>query len=162
MTSTEQNRSAGHGYFMLLLGILFLLGAIASLVMGIRTENPMWIISIIGGVLLGVLTLVGLFIVNPNDARVLVLFGVYKGTVRENGFYWTNPFMIKKKITLRARNLNGERIKVNDKLGNPIERSKVEGFEGESIAQWLRESRSDDVHQDGVDADRMMSDVDLG
>jgi len=125
MTSTEQNRSAGNGYFMLFLGILFLLGAIASLVMGIRTENPMWIISIIGGVFLGVLTLVGLFIVNPNDARVLVLFGVYKGTVRENGFYWTNPFMIKKKITLRARNLNGERIKVNDKLGNPIEIAAV-------------------------------------
>ena len=121
MTSTELNRSAGNGYLMLFVGILFLLGAIASLVMGIRTENPMWIITIVGGVLLGALTLIGLFIVNPNDARVLVLFGTYKGTVRENGFYWANPFLVKKKITLRARNLNGDKIKVNDKAGNPIE-----------------------------------------
>jgi regulator of protease activity HflC (stomatin/prohibitin superfamily) len=125
MTSTELNRSAGNGYLMLFVGILFLLGAIASLVMGIRTENPMWIITIVGGVLLGALTLIGLFIVNPNDARVLVLFGTYKGTVRENGFYWANPFLVKKKITLRARNLNGDRIKVNDKTGNPIEIAAV-------------------------------------
>jgi regulator of protease activity HflC (stomatin/prohibitin superfamily) len=125
MTSTELNRSAANGYLMLFVGILFVLGAIAALVTGIRTENPMWIIAIASGVILGVLTLVGLFIVNPNDARVLVLFGVYKGTVRENGFYWTNPFMVKKKITLRARNLNGERLKVNDKIGNPIEIAAV-------------------------------------
>jgi regulator of protease activity HflC (stomatin/prohibitin superfamily) len=110
---------------MLFAGILLILGAIASLVTGVRSENLLWLIPLFTTLLLGILVLVGLFIVNPNDARVLVLFGVYKGTVRENGFYWANPFYVKKKITLRARNLNGEKLKVNDKLGNPIEIAAV-------------------------------------
>jgi regulator of protease activity HflC (stomatin/prohibitin superfamily) len=56
---------------------------------------------------------------------VLVLFGTYKGTVKKNGFCWANPFLSKKKITLRARNLNGDKLKVNDKAGNPIEIAAV-------------------------------------
>jgi regulator of protease activity HflC (stomatin/prohibitin superfamily) len=63
---------------------------------------------------------VGLLVVNPNESAVLVLFGEYKGTIKQNGFFWVNPFLLKKKISLRARNLNREPIKVNDKLGNPI------------------------------------------
>lgn len=62
----------------------------------------------------------GLFQNEPNNARVMVLFGKYKGTVTDNGFFWVNPFYNKKKITLRARNLDVEPIKVNDKVGNPI------------------------------------------
>jgi regulator of protease activity HflC (stomatin/prohibitin superfamily) len=62
----------------------------------------------------------GLMVVNPNESSVLVLFGEYKGTIKSNGFFWINPFYVKKKISLRARNLNREPIKVNDKLGNPI------------------------------------------
>jgi regulator of protease activity HflC (stomatin/prohibitin superfamily) len=58
--------------------------------------------------------------VNPNESAVLVLFGNYSGTIKKNGFYWINPFFIRKKISLRARNLNSEPIKVNDKLGNPV------------------------------------------
>jgi regulator of protease activity HflC (stomatin/prohibitin superfamily) len=64
--------------------------------------------------------LIGFMVVNPNESMVLVLFGSYKGTVKKNGFYWANPFFVKKKISLRARNLNGAPIKVNDKVGNPI------------------------------------------
>ena len=56
---------------------------------------------------------------------MLILFGTYKGTVKKNGFWWANPFLSKKKVTLRARNLNGERLKVNDKAGNPIEIAAV-------------------------------------
>ena len=62
----------------------------------------------------------GFFYVNPNGSRVLVLFGEYKGTVKQNGFFWVNPLYLKKSITLRARNFDSERIKVNDQLGNPI------------------------------------------
>ena len=62
----------------------------------------------------------GFLIVNPNESAVLVLFGSYKGTVRKNGFFWANPFFTKKKISLRARNLDSEPIKVNDKIGNPV------------------------------------------
>ncbi|MGE4287287.1 MAG: SPFH domain-containing protein [Salinivirgaceae bacterium] len=70
-----------------------------------------------------VITLVcfaGLVTVNPNESSVLVLFGKYMGTIKENGFFWTNPLFIKKRISLRARNFDMEPIKVNDKVGNPI------------------------------------------
>lgn len=69
----------------------------------------------------GLFLMPGFFFVNPNSSRVLVLFGKYIGTVKENGFYWVNPFYIKTAISLRARNFDSERVKVNDKVGNPIQ-----------------------------------------
>lgn len=77
------------------------------------------------GVLALFLALPGFFVVQPNQARVLVLFGDYLGSVRQNGFYWANPFAAKKVVSLRAHNHDGGMIKVNDKLGNPIEISAV-------------------------------------
>ena len=79
-------------------------------------RHPAWL-------LLGLIPLVmmiGLFIVNPNQSTVLVLFGKYQGTVKTDGFFWVNPFNVKRKISLRAHNFDNEPIKVNDKLGNPI------------------------------------------
>ncbi len=67
-----------------------------------------------------VLTAIGFTVVDPNQSCVMVLFGAYKGTIKTNGFYWVNPFFVRKKISLRARNFDSETIKVNDKLGNPI------------------------------------------
>ena len=71
-------------------------------------------------VVLVVLTAIGFTVVNPNESAVLILFGSYKGTVKDNGFFWVNPFFIRKKISLRARNFDSEPSKVNDKIGNPI------------------------------------------
>ncbi len=79
------------------------------------------IISIINFILL----LPGLLIINPNEARVLVLFGKYVGSVKSDGFFWVNPLTTKQKISLKARNLNGQQLKVNDLLGNPIEIAAV-------------------------------------
>jgi regulator of protease activity HflC (stomatin/prohibitin superfamily) len=70
---------------------------------------------------IGVLISIGFFILQPNVAGVLLLFGKYVGTVKSEGFWWANPFYTKKKISLRVRNLNSEKIKVNDHAGNPIE-----------------------------------------
>lgn len=76
--------------------------------------------------LIGIVTFIafallfGLVMVNPNESRVLLLFGKYKGTIKANGLYWVNPFFTKKKISLRASNFDSERLKVNDKLGNPV------------------------------------------
>ena len=67
----------------------------------------------------------GFKIVNPNEAIALIFFGKYVGTIKENGFFWVNPFYISKKLSLRARNLNGEKLKVNDGVGNPIEIAAV-------------------------------------
>jgi regulator of protease activity HflC (stomatin/prohibitin superfamily) len=72
-----------------------------------------------------VLVLPGLVIVNPNESKVLTLFGKYVGTVKQDGFFWVNPFTIKKKVSLKAFNLNGQQLKVNDKVGNPIEIAAV-------------------------------------
>ena len=70
----------------------------------------------------------GFKIVNPNEAIALIFFGKYVGTIKENGFFWVNPFYISKKLSLRARNLNGEKLKVNDGVGNPIEIAAVIGW----------------------------------
>jgi regulator of protease activity HflC (stomatin/prohibitin superfamily) len=75
--------------------------------------------------LAGLVLLFGHFTLQPNEARVLTLFGTYVGTVRDSGFFWTNPFMTKTKISLRTRNLESQRLKVNDKRGNPIEIAAV-------------------------------------
>ena len=75
--------------------------------------------------------LIGFFIINPNDAKVLVLFGKYAGTVTENGFYWANPFYGKHRVSLKARTLDGDKIKVNDKLGNQVQRCS--GLKAQSL-----------------------------
>ncbi len=67
----------------------------------------------------------GFIIVNPNESKVLTLFGKYLGTVKMDGFFWVNPLTTKAKLSLRARNLNGQQLKVNDKMGNPIEIAAV-------------------------------------
>jgi regulator of protease activity HflC (stomatin/prohibitin superfamily) len=78
---------------------------------------------LVGG--LGVFLCNGFFTLQPNEARVLILFGAYRGSVRASGWHWTNPLVTKQRISLRARNLNGEKLKVNDKRGNPIEIAAV-------------------------------------
>ncbi|MBB2144571.1 SPFH domain-containing protein [Pedobacter sp. LMG 31464] len=81
-----------------------------------------------GGIILTLdffLVMPGLIIVNPNESKVLTLFGQYVGTVKSDGFFWVNPFTSKSKLSLRARNLNGQQLKVNDKMGNPIEIAAV-------------------------------------
>ena len=123
--SAETTVTARGGFPMLTLGIVLIVAAPVCFASAARTENA--VAGVSGGVLLlaGILVLTGLFTVAPNTARVLLLFGAYKGTVRDNGFHWTNPFMLKKRVSLRAHNLNGERLKVNDKTGNPIEIAAV-------------------------------------
>jgi regulator of protease activity HflC (stomatin/prohibitin superfamily) len=95
---------------------------------------------IVGGILTAVcggILFAGHFTLQPNQARVLILFGAYRGTVRQSGFHWTNPFMTKKLISLRSRNLNGEKLKVNDKRGNPIEIAAVVVWRVEDTTEAL-------------------------
>jgi regulator of protease activity HflC (stomatin/prohibitin superfamily) len=107
------------GYFTAIV-FLLLLGAAAACFI---TEHFGY-----GGAILTfnfVLVLPGLIIVNPNESKVLTLFGKYVGTVKADGFFWVNPLTAKTKLSLRARNLNGQQLKVNDKMGNPIEIAAV-------------------------------------
>ena len=102
-------------------GYLFLLLLLALIVAGILAITNEWHASIIAlSFFTAILISTGFFFINPNSSRVITLFGKYKGTVKDNGFFWANPFFAKKKISLRARNFESDRIKVNDKRGNPI------------------------------------------
>ncbi|MBK7234025.1 MAG: SPFH domain-containing protein [Saprospiraceae bacterium] len=85
-------------------------------------RHPVW--WIVGG-LIFLLLASGFIIINPNSSRVLILFGKYVGTIKEDGFFWANPFFIKKAVSLRANNFDSERLKVNDKRGNPIQISVI-------------------------------------
>lgn len=112
-TSKEKTITPLSGYAMLPIVIVLFLGGFVFLV---AMKNPFMLIPLLASGLL----MPGFFFVNPNESRVLVLFGDYIGTVKTNGFHWANPFYLKQKISLRARNFDSEKVKVNDKLGNPI------------------------------------------
>ena len=111
-----------NGFLALLLNLLMIPAVVLLIKASIEGDIP----SVLGGVTAAVLSvfwlihLIGFMTQEPNEARVMVFFGKYKGTFRRAGFYWINPFVEKKKVSLRARNLNPEPIKVNDLTGNPI------------------------------------------
>lgn len=116
--SNEKNIKASNGYLVLLL--FFIIGAAVVFGLSNVKANTYLLFAIIPLAIINLLILIGFFLVNPNTSKVLLLFGKYVGTVKENGFYWANPFYTKKSISLRASNFDSERVKVNDKLGNPI------------------------------------------
>jgi len=119
------------GYLAFVLFLVLLGGSIFAFI----THN-----HLAGGIVLAlnfVFLLPGFIINNPNEAKVLTLFGKYVGTVKSDGFFWVNPFTDKKKVSLKARNLNGHQIKVNDKLGNPIEIAAVVVWQIEETAKAM-------------------------
>jgi len=117
--NTEKVITAPSGYLAFLLS----LGLIGGSAYCFYAE--MFVTGAILAVIAIVLILPGLVIVNPNESKVLTLFGKYVGTVKADGFFWVNPFTVKRKISLRAFNLNGQQLKVNDSVGNPIEIAAV-------------------------------------
>ncbi len=108
------------GFFMILIQIIIV---VAMILIGLNYEYfSEGFIVVSELVLFTVLmfSLIGFVMIEPNEARVMIFFGKYKGTLKQNGFFWVNPFYVKKKLVIRARNLDIEPIKVNDKKGNPI------------------------------------------
>ncbi|MBA4298682.1 MAG: hypothetical protein C0433_01025 [Cyclobacterium sp.] len=101
-------------------GYIYLFMALAGIAASIYLFTQE--MAIVGGILLflSIICIPGFFIVEPNKALVMLLFGEYKGTVKAHGFFWVNPFMTKKKISLRVRNFENKPVKVNDKIGNPV------------------------------------------
>jgi regulator of protease activity HflC (stomatin/prohibitin superfamily) len=175
--SNERETSAVNGWAMLIVNLVLLIGAVVWLVFIIvgaaRLQSPAglwWLIPAILLEILAVILLCGHFTLQPNEARVLILFGAYKGTVRTSGFWWANPFYARSrskiplppgsvspeavkaaaargstssllyrrlsaKISLRARNFNSEKLKVNDKRGNPGEIAAVVVWRVEDTAK---------------------------
>ncbi|WP_339629799.1 SPFH domain-containing protein [uncultured Maribacter sp.] len=106
----EKTHSAQNGYVMLFVALVLLIGGIALLRIYVGAFM----------IIAALIMCAGFVLVNPNSSRVLLLFGKYVGTIKENGLFWVNPLYTKKRISLRASNFDSERLKVNDKLGNPI------------------------------------------
>lgn len=135
--SRETTFSPFSGYLLLVVSFGLLAVAIAAFAYGASQRQPAVALIVIPCALGFFLSLPGYFVVEPNMGRALVLFGKYRGTVRTPGFWWTNPFTSKKSISLRAHNLNGDKLKVNDLLGNPIEIAVVVVWQVQDTAQAL-------------------------
>ena len=121
----ERQRSAVTGWVMLPVLLAVAVGALRFLFLALQAQT---IAGVLAAVLLEVATVVcfgGFFVVNPNEGRVLQLFGAYKGTVREPGLRWASPFYTKYHVSLRVRNFESGKLKVNDFDGNPIEIAAV-------------------------------------
>ncbi|HTL58140.1 MAG TPA: SPFH domain-containing protein [Candidatus Limnocylindrales bacterium] len=177
-TNRERTVTVHNGWVMLPVLIALELGSLATFIYSVAVSNqngghPYWPLFVVGllGMILAVVLMPGLFTLQPNEARVLVLFGKYKGTVRESGFHWGNPFYSngarlgqhfesfkqkmqavaekrpvenrlpksggRNRISLRARNLNSEKLKVNDKRGNPVEIAAVIVWRVQDTAQAM-------------------------
>lgn len=145
--SSEREKTVLNGWVMLLVVIGGMIGAAALLIQAVRAEgHPIWlqlVICVLAEVVFMIM-MGGFFTLQPNEGRVLLLFGAYRGTVRESGFHWGNPFYSngdfgvanrRNKVSLRARTLNVEKLKVNDKRGNPIEIAAVVVWRVQDTAQ---------------------------
>jgi regulator of protease activity HflC (stomatin/prohibitin superfamily) len=114
-----------HGLWMLLLLLVFLGLSVAMLVRSIQQLDLLWTILSLMAIAIAGVCLFGLTIVNPNEAKVIQLFGRYKGTLKQQGLWWVNPFTNRRRISQRVRNFESNKLKVNDHDGNPIEIAAV-------------------------------------
>ncbi len=124
--TTERQTSALTGVVGLITCLALFAAAVAVIPQAVASHSPF--LALFAGLpllVLASLAAAGLFTVQPNQAVVLILFGTYIGTVRESGWWWVNPFMSRKRVSLRVRSLNGHTIKVNDHMGNPVEIAAV-------------------------------------
>ena len=141
IVSSERQETVANGWIMLPAVLALLIGSSALLIYSIASAaqgHPIWGLLVLAVLMefLSVILLTGFFTLQPNEARVLLLFGKYRGTVRTCGFHWTNPFYSGgNKISLRARTFTMEKLKVNDKRGNPIEIAAVLVWRVQDTAQ---------------------------
>ena len=111
-----------NGFAMIFFTFILIPGLIVLFTLTLMDSEAEWLAILLDSVLgiLFILGCVGYFVQEPNQARVMIFFGKYKGTCRKTGYFWINPFMSRKKLSLRIRNMDIEPIKVNDKIGNPV------------------------------------------
>ncbi len=170
----ENNLRGTSGFPALVLFLAIGLGALALIVRSAQgTNSPAVAIAAALVLVIAIICLTGLFVVNPGEAKVLILFGDYKGTIKTAGFFWANPFLTKRTISLRVRNFETAKLKVNDNHANPIEIAaivvwkvvetaealfevddyiKYVQVQSESAVRAVAQSRPYDSHTDGEEA----------
>ena len=116
--SEERAASSGPGFAYVGLGLIAIVSGVGLL---LTRPSPMMLVVLVIAVLVSLWCFTGLYMLQPNQAALMTLFGSYRGTDRNDGLRWANPFYIKRKVSVRARNFNSEKLKVNDLRGNPIE-----------------------------------------
>lgn len=131
----EHPGRAQNGWLWVLIVFLLLAATVYLVIQAVQFGPLPHAPMVVGGVLACLFFGSGFFTLQPNEAAVLILFGAYKGTIRSSGFWWANPLLKKQKISLRARNLDGDKLKVNDLGGNPIEIAAVVVWRVEDTAQ---------------------------
>jgi regulator of protease activity HflC (stomatin/prohibitin superfamily) len=119
-SSSEIERRTSSGYLWIVVGLALIIAGVAALLQ-LPHMGPAALFVAVPLLVAGPFVMSGLYMLQPNEGAILLLFGAYKGTDRTEGLRWANPFFKKQKMSLRARNLASERLKVNDKRGNPIE-----------------------------------------
>jgi len=119
-SSSEIERRTSSGYLWIAVGLALIIAGVVALLQ-LPNMGPTALLVAVPLLIAGPFVMAGLYMLQPNEGAVLLLFGEYKGTDRNEGLRWANPFFKKQKMSLRARNLASERLKVNDKRGNPIE-----------------------------------------
>ncbi len=135
---TERQFHSVNGYLAAFIGVALIFGAgLAFTQGGVRGGFGLLVVAVL--IAVGLVLLVGLYMLQPREAAIMTLFGAYSGTDRAEGLRWANPLLIKRKISLRARNLNAPTLKVNDKRGNPVEISAVVVWRVEDTAQAVFE-----------------------
>lgn len=124
-TISEKKSTKLNGFLALFIILILIALDVFFFIAGVKSNDPSFLWYFFPLTFIIIVSLAGLITVQPNDSRVIIFFGNYSGTVRETGFWWINPFTIKRKVTLRIRNFNSDKIKVNDLRGNPIEIAAV-------------------------------------
>src|SRR5574338_1526297 len=124
-TVSEKKSWKLNGFIALFIILILVVIDVNFFISGVKLNDPSYLWYFFPLTFIIIVSLAGLITVQPNDSRVIIFFGNYSGTVRETGFWWINPFTIKRKVTLRIRNFNSDKIKVNDLRGNPIEIAAV-------------------------------------
>jgi len=113
------------GWLALLLDVAIIVAITLQQIHAIEVVDVAWIVACSIALPICIFGFAGLTVVNPNEAKVIQLFGVYKGTIRRQGFWWVNPLTSRRRVTLRVRNFESSKLKVNDRDGNPIEIAAV-------------------------------------
>lgn len=133
----EIEKNVHQGFIWFVITMILLAASVAAFISGVVSGAAWLLILGSAAFVLWIILICGFFTLQPNEAAAILLFGAYKGTVKKDGWHWANPFYTKKKISLRRRNLNGEKIKVNDEMGNPVEIATVVVWRIDNTAEAL-------------------------